>query len=204
MKLHYLPGACSLADHIVLEWIGKPYEAVAVPRDKLKSPEYLRINPAGAVPALELEDGWALTQNSAILHYLAEQHPEARLYGDGTPRGRAEVDRWLAFANADVHPSFWPFFGGLSWLGDEALVARGHDAARNKLRGLFERADRQLQGRDWIAGTRSIADPYLFVVTRWAKAKQVDLSGLDNLERHFQRMNDDSAVQRVLKAEGLS
>ena len=203
MKLHYLPGACSLADHIVLEWIGKPYEAVAVPRDRLKSPEYLRINPAGSVPALETDEGWPLTQNSAILHYLAEQNPEAGLYGDGSGRARAEVDRWLAFANADVHPSFWPFFGGLSWLDDEAMLARGHEAARRKLRGLFERADRQLEGRDWIAGTRSIADPYLFVVTRWAKAKQVDLAGLDNLERHFRQMLADPAVQRVLEAEGL-
>jgi len=203
MKLHYLPGACSLADHIVLEWIGKPYEAVAVPRDRLKSPEYLRINPAGSVPALETDEGWPLTQNSAILHYLAEQNPEAGLYGDGSARARAEVDRWLAFANADVHPSFWPFFGGLSWLDDEAMLARGHEAARRKLRGLFERADRQLEGRDWIAGTRSIADPYLFVVTRWAKAKQVDLAGLDNLERHFRQMLADPAVQRVLEAEGL-
>jgi glutathione S-transferase len=203
MKLHYLPGACSLADHIVLEWIGKPYEAVAVPRDRLKSPEYLRINPAGSVPALETDEGWPLTQNSAILHYLAERNPEAGLHGDGSARSRAEVDRWLAFVNADVHPSFWPFFGGLSWLDDDAMLARGHEAARRKLRGLFERADRQLEGRDWIAGARSIADPYLYVVTRWAKAKQVDLAGLANLERHFQRMQADPAVQRVLEAEGL-
>lgn len=203
MKLHYMPGTCSLADHIVLEWIGKPYQAVEVPRDQLKSPGYLRLNPAGAVPTLEL-DGWALTQNSAILHYLAEQNPEAGLYGDGSARGRAEVDRWLAFVNADVHPSFWPIFGGLSWLQDETLQELGRQAARTKLRGLFERADRQLDGRDWIAGDhRSIADPYLFVVTRWAKAKQVDLSGLGNLERHFQQMQSDPAVQRVLKAEGL-
>lgn len=204
MKLHYLPGACSLADHIVLEWIGKPYEAVAVPRDQLKSPDYLRINPAGAVPALETGEGWALTQNSAILHYLAARNPEAGLHGDGSVRGRAEVDRWLAFVNADVHPSFWPLFGGLSWIEDEAMRARGHEAARIKLRGLFERADRQLEGRDWIAGaTRSIADPYLYVVTRWAKAKQVDLAAFGNLERHFQAMEADPAVQRVLEAEGL-
>ena len=203
MKLHYLPGACSLADHIVLEWIGKPYEAVSVPRDQLKSPGYLRINPAGSVPALETGEGWVLTQNSAILHYLAERHPEAGLHGGGTPRGRAEVDRWLAFVNADVHPSFWPFFGGLAWLQDEALVAEGHEAARRKLRGLFERADRQLDGRDWLAGPRSIADPYLFVVTRWAMAKQVDLTGLANIDRHFRQMQADPAVQRVLESEGL-
>lgn len=203
MKLYYLPGACSLADHIVLEWIGKPYEAVSMPRDQLKSPEYLKINPAGAVPALEL-DGWSLTQNTAILHYLAEIHPEARLLGDGTPRGKAEVDRWLAFCNADVHPSFWPFFGGLSWLQDEALVAQGKAAAATKLRGLFQRADARLAGRNWIAGERSIADPYLFVVTHWAKGVGVDLSGFGNLERFFNAMQADPGVQRALRQEGLA
>ena len=202
MKLYYMPGTCALADHIVLEWIGKPFEAVAVSREALKSPEYLRINPAGAVPALEL-DGWVLTQNSAILHYLGALNPEARLLGDGSARGAAEVDRWLAFVNADVHPSFWPIFGGLSWLQDEALVAQGKAAAVTKLRGLFERADTQLQGRDWITGDRSVADPYLFVVTRWAKSVGVDLSGLDALERHHQRMLADEGVRRALVAEGL-
>ncbi|TAK37927.1 MAG: glutathione S-transferase family protein [Lysobacteraceae bacterium] len=203
MKLYYSPGACSMTDHIVLEWIGAPYEAIAISREDRRTPAYLAINPAGAVPALVEDDGWVLTQNSAILHYLSAKHPEAKLFGDGTPRAAAEVDRWLAFVNADVHPSFWPYFGGLGWLQDEASLQQGKAAAGTKLRGLFERADRQLQGRDWIAGTRSAADPYLFVVTRWAKAVGVDLSGLDALERHHQRMLADEAVQRVMKAEGL-
>ena len=203
MKLYYSPGACSLADHIVLEWTGAPYEAIRVSREERKQPAYLAINPAGAVPALVDADGWVLTQNAAILHYLAATHPQAALLGDGSPRGVAEVDRWLAFANADVHPSFWPFFGGLSWVEDEALLARGKAAAAEKLRGLFQRADTQLQGRDWIAGARSVADPYLFVVTRWAKGVDVDLSGFDALERHFQRMLADAGVQRALQAEGL-
>ena len=132
MKLHYMPGTCAMADHIVLEWIGKPYQAVQVPRDQLKSPEFLRLNPAGAVPVLEL-DGWSLTQNSAILHYLGATSPEARLLGDGSARGMAEVDRWLAFVNAEVHPSFWPFFGGLSWL-HEYVRARSVSAVINATR----------------------------------------------------------------------
>ena len=203
MKLYYSPGACSLSDHIVLEWIGAPYEAIAVSREERKTPGYLAINPSGAVPALVEDDGWVLTQNSAILHYLSAKHPEARLFGDGTPRGAAEVDRWLAFVNADVHPSFWPFFGGLGWVQDEAVLAQGKAAAATKLRGLFQRADARLQDRDWIAGSRSVADAYLFVVTRWAKGTGVDLGGLDALERHHQRMLGDAAVQRVMKVEGL-
>jgi glutathione S-transferase len=203
MKLYYAPGACSLADHIVLEWIGQPYEAVQVPHEALKSPDYLAINPAGAVPALD-DSGWVLTQNAAILNYLADLHPESGLGGDGTPRSRARINQWLAVANSDIHPAFHPFFGSTAYLEDPALIELSKQAARAKLRVLFERVDRQLQGRDWIAGDRSIADPYLFVVTRWAKAQHVDLSGLHDLERFFQAMLTDPGVHAALVQEGLA
>ena len=203
MKLYYSPGACSLADHIALEWIGQPYEAIRVSREERKAPAYLKINPAGAVPAFE-QDGWVLTQNAAILNYLADSFPQAGLGGDGTPKGRAEVNKWLALVNSDIHPAFHPLFGSTAYLDDAALVERSKDAARAKLRGLFERVDAQLAGHDWVAGTRSIADPYLFVVTRWAKAQEVDLSGLGNLERYFNAMLADPGVQRALEQEGLA
>lgn len=203
MKLHYSPGACSLADHIALEWIGQPYEAVRHSREDRTSPAFRKLNPAGAVPVLE-EDGWALTQNAAILNYLADRFPESGLGGDGTPRSRAEVNRWLAFVNSDVHPAFKPLFGATSYLKDEAAIEKSKDVARKSLRGLFERADAQLAGRDWLTGSRSIADPYLYVVTRWAKAQGVDLSGLDNLAGFVDRIESDAAVRKVLGEEGLA
>jgi glutathione S-transferase len=203
MKLYYSTGACSLADHIVLEWTGQPYEAVRVSREQRKSPEFLELNPAGAVPVLEDGD-WVLTQNAAILNFLADSFPEAGLGGDGTPKGRAEVNRWLAFVNSDVHPAFKPLFGATAYLDDAAAIGKSKDAARKSLRGLFERADAQLAGKDWITGSRSIADPYLYVVTRWAKAQEVDLSGLANLERFVASIEADAAVQKVLAEEGLS
>ena len=202
MKLYTLPGACSLSDHIALEWIGQPFEVDVMERPQTKQPAYLKLNPAGAVPTLVVGD-WALTQNAAILNYLADSFPDARLGGDGTPKGRAEVNRWLSFFNADVHPAFHPLFGSTAYLGDEALIERSKDAARTKLRGLFERADAQLDGRDWIAGTRSIADPYLFVVLRWAGKTGIDLGGLDNLAAFRARMEVDAGVQRALRTEGL-
>jgi glutathione S-transferase len=202
MKLYYSQGACSLADHIVLEWIGKPYEAIRASRDDRKTPEFRKLNPAGAVPVLQDGD-WVLTQNAAILNFLADSFPEAGLGGDGTPRGRAEVNRWLAFVNSDMHPAFKPLFGTLAWLGDDAAMEKGKGLARKSLRGMFERADAQLAGNDWIAGSRSIADPYLYVVTRWAKANDIDLSGLDNLARFVERIESDAAVRKVLGVEGL-
>lgn len=202
MKLFTSPGACSLADHIALQWIGQPFEAVVVSREQRKSPEFLAINPAGAVPVFE-RNGWVLTQNAAILNYLADAFPEAKLGGDGTPEGRAEVNRWLAMLNADVHPAFHPYFGSTAYLG-EAAAAQTKQAAGEKLRGYYQRIDAQLAGKDWLAGARSVADPYLFVTLRWAKGLGVDLSGLANLDAFFQRMSADTGVQAALQAEGLS
>ena len=201
MKLYYSPGTCALADHIALEWIGKPFETRRLSKEERRTPEYLAINPAGAVPALD-DNGWILTQNVAILNYLADLFPESKLGGDGTPKSRADVNRWLAFVNSDVHPLFKVFFGTVDYL-DDAAKAQVHDSARKQLRTLFERADRQLEGKEWIAGTRSIADPYLFVVLRWARAVKVDLNGLHNLHAFFERMREDPAVAKVLEEEGL-
>lgn len=202
MKLYISPGACSTADHIVLEWIGKPYTAQIVSSDERAKPEFRKLNPAGSVPVLENGD-WSLTQNAAILNYLADMFPEANLGGDGTPKGRAEVNRWLGFLNSDMHPAFKPMFGTTNYLEDKAIIEKTHDNARKQLRGLFERADAQLGKHDWLAGPRSIADPYLFVMLRWAKGTKVDLSGLDNLAKFEQRMRSDAGVQKVLKDENL-
>ncbi|HLT44379.1 MAG TPA: glutathione S-transferase N-terminal domain-containing protein [Luteimonas sp.] len=201
MKLYSSPGACSLADHIVLRWTGAPFELELVNRDERRSPAFLALNPAGAVPVFE-HDGWVLTQNAAILQYLADSFPQAGLLGDGTPRARAEVNRWLSFLNADVHPAFHPYFGSTAYLGEEA-AAQTKEAAGGKLRGFFERLDDQLDGRQWLTGSRSIADPYLYVELRWARQLGLDLSGLDHLDAFRRRMDADPGVRAALAAEGL-
>ena len=145
----------------------------------------------------------ALGEKLIAEHKCAQCHA-SKVGGDGSAKSRAEANRWLAFFNADVHPAFHPVFGSTQYLGDAAMIELSKDHARQKLRGLFERADAQLQGRDWLTGTRSIADPYLFVTLRWAKAINVDLSGLANLERFFQRMLADEGVRAALQAEGLA
>ena len=197
MKLYFSTGTCALASHIVLAWIGKPYTLHKLTKEQRKEPWFLAINPAGAVPVIEEDDGWILTQNSAILNYLADKHPEAHLGGEGL-RGRAEVNRWVGVVNSDVHPGFKPLFGALSWLEDEALIDKGKNHAKQNLRVLFERINAQLEGRDWLADMKSVTDPYLFVTLRWAKGQSIDLSGLDNLEKFFRRMNDDPGVKRAL------
>ena len=200
MKLYYFPGSCALADHVVLEWIGAPYETVKLDRSGVKSPEFLALNPSGSVPVL-IDGDFVLTQNVAILSYLAELHPQARLYGDGTPRGRAEVMRWLGVLNSDLHPAFKPIFQPARFHPDAAAAGVLADTARAQVRKLFELLDNRLRGRDWLVETRSIADPYLFVMLRWARRINVDASGLDNLARFFERMQADRGVRAALTSQ---
>lgn len=202
MKLYYMPGACSLATHIVLEWIGAPYETRQVPREDLKTPEYLQINPMGVVPSLQV-NGLVLTENAAILNYLADVHPDAKLAGDGSAESLAEVNRWLGMVNSDLHPAFRRIFRAGSVLQSDAAKAEVNADERQTLKTLFAIIDRQLQGRDWIAGSRSIADPYLFVVTSWTKVVDFGIAEFPNLQRFFARMQSDPGVQAAMKAEGL-
>jgi len=202
MKLYSFSGSCALGANIVLEWIGQPYELQLLQKNDLASPAIRALNPNGQVPIL-VDDGWALNENAAILNYLADKFPAAKLGGEPTPRGRAEVNRWLAMINSDVHPAFKPLFGATSYLGDEAMIEKSKDAARQQLRTWFERLDKHLEGRDWLAGERSIADPYLFVTLRWTHAVNVDLGSLVNLQAFERRMRADPGVQRALKMQKL-
>ncbi|ANY16271.1 glutathione S-transferase family protein [Bordetella pseudohinzii] len=204
MKLYYMPGACSLADHIVLEWTGKPYETQMLSREALKGPEFLKINPLGAVPAL-VDGDLVLTQNTAILEYLAESVPEAGLMGDGSAAGRAETRRWLGLINSDLHKTFSLIFGAQRYIEDEAGQNALRASAARQLRVLFGIINDRLNGRPYLTGAQhSIADAYLYVVLRWAHAKSIDLSGYDGLAAFFKRMEADPKVQAVLKAEGLA
>lgn len=203
MKLYSTPGACSTADHIALQWTGGTFQVEIITREQRQLPEYMAVNPAGAVPALRDGD-FILTQNAAILGYIADNWPEAKLAGDGSARQRAEANRWLAFVNSDLHPAFKPLFGPARYLPDADQHDAVKDQARKNVRVLFERANQQLEERQWLAGFRSYADPYLYVTLRWAQNCGIDLGGLDNLAAFKQRMDADAGVQAALKAEGLS
>jgi len=201
-RLYYAVGACSLAPHIVLEWIGAPYEAIKV---QFGSPELLAVNPAGAVPTLQEDDGWLLTQAGAILDYLAQKHPEAGLSGGAGARARAEAHRWSAFLTSDVHAAFWPIFMPQRYTtqSDEAAKAAVVEAGQKLVARQFSILDKHLEGREWILdGGRSVIDAYAFPMIRWASAKlPTGLSKFSNVQALHDRLAADSAVQKVLARE---
>jgi glutathione S-transferase len=202
LTLYYSPGACSLAPHIVLEWVGAPYRAVRV---KLGDPDYLTINPAGAVPTLNTGEGWTLTQAGAILAYLARRFPQARLAGGESLREKAEIDRWSHFLTGDLHAAFYPVFVPARYTmttGAEALDSTKR-AALKLVRRKFDLLEAQLAGRVFIAGeTRTYVDAYAFPMIRWGASQlPAGLSAWPNIQAHHDLLAADEAVKRVLAAE---
>lgn len=202
MKLYYLPSACSLATHIVLEWVGKPYETQVVGRDELKQAPFLSLNPLGAVPVL-VDGDFTLTQSNAILEYLAELHPEAALMPDNL-REKAETRRWLGFCNADLHRTFSTIFAVGYYTDNADFQHQLISKTAAKLVQMLGVIDKQLEGRQWITGKRSIVDPYLYTILRWAHAKNVDIANMKNLQAFVVRMNADRGVIAALAAQGIS
>jgi glutathione S-transferase len=202
LKLYYSPGACSLAVHIALEWLGEPYDAVRV---KIGSPEYLKINPAGTVPTLDTGEGWTLTQAAAILRYLARRFPKADLGGGDDLREQAEVDRWSSFLTGDLHPAFFPVFMAQRYTTakDEAALSAVRSAGLALVHKRFGLLEAHLAGREFFVGDkRSILDAYAFPMVRWGAATLADgLTDFPNIRAHHERTATDSAVQRVLASE---
>jgi glutathione S-transferase len=198
LKLYYSPGACALASHIGLEEAGADYqlERIDLRAGQQKTPEYLAVNPAGVTPALQTDQG-VLTQNSAILPWVAQQHPAAALLPED-PWALAQLHAFNGFLASSVHPALGrTLFAGLQGEAREQAA----EMALGKLQ-LVE--DEMLQG-PWVFGERyTVADGYLSVFARWARQAQLlDPARFPKLNAHLDRVQARPAVQRVLEAEGL-
>lgn len=200
MKLYSMPGACSTSDHIMLEWAGGDYEVELISPEQRATPEYLALNTAGAVPAL-VDGDFVLTQNPAIFGYIADMFPAAGFSGDGTPRQRAEAARWIAYVNSDLHQVFKPLFAPARYGAEGECAEPVRAAALANVARVLERAEARLADRDWLAGFRSGADAYLYIMLRWASQLGIGLTPA--LVAFVARMEADPQVLKVLGAEGL-
>lgn len=196
MKLYYSPGACSLADHIALIESGLSFETERVDLKTKKTAQggdYAAINPKGYVPTLALDDGDVLTENIAILTFIADQS------GDLAPAqglGRFRVLEALAYISTELHKAFAPFFKPDA--SDDAKAAA--KAQLTKRFALFE--DALARTPFAVGDVFSVADCYLFVMLFWAKTK-VDLALTPNLTAYFECLSDRPSIRAALSAEGL-
>lgn len=202
MKLYMTPGSCSTGIHILLEELDIPFEAyiVNLPAGDHRKPEYLAINPKSTLPTLVRDDGSALTEFQAIAYWLALTYPKAKLLPED-PDGAARVIEMLAYVVGTLHGhGFARIFTTESFTTNEA----DHEAVRARGREIVERGfaivNEALAGKDYVAGTFSIADAALFYVEFWADKLKFELPG--HCLAHYRRMLQRPAVQRVLREEG--
>lgn len=200
MKLYYMSAACSQASNIALRDAGLAFELVKVDRHTYKTADGLDfkdVNPKGYVPALRLDSGEVLTENVAVLQYIADRNPGAKLAPVPGTLERYRLMEWLSYINSELHKGYSPLFK--------------HDAppemksyVREHLMGRIDFVERALGGRTFLMGEQyTIADPYLFVVLSWSPHINIDLERWPQLKRYVERIRERPNVQAALKAEGL-
>ena len=205
MNFNHAPGACSIGIHVLLEEIGKPYEAIHINIRAAEqfTPEYTALNPKQKVPVLQRDDGTVLTQYPAISWWLAATNPEAGLLPADID-GQARAIELTDYAVSTMHmQGFSRIFRPANFTpnpADEATVrARGGEIYAKG----FELMDKALAGRDYLLQRFSIADAALFYVAFWA-VRRLEMSLPPNCAAHYQRMLARPAVQRVMQDEGFS
>jgi glutathione S-transferase len=208
MKLYHSPGACSLAPHIALAETGIAFEAVRIDFAKAeqRSPEYLAINPKGRVPALS-DNGFVVTENPAILRYIARHVPSADLWPTD-PRDEARCAEWLAWSSSTVHPAYAHIARAERYATSEEAKAEVQAKGRETCRDLWGQIETRLAQGPWALGEiYSVVDPYLFVFWNWGRGARLgyDMAAdFPNFTAHARRLAARPAVSRVLAEEGIA
>lgn len=201
MKLYYSPGACSLAAHILLNEINVDFdlERVDLKTHKTeKGADYYAINPKGYVPALEINPGLILTENVAVLPFIA-QHDAGQDLIPPSGLGRAKVLEWLGYLNSELHDEYAVFFDP-KITEDEKV--RGYATIDKMLKFIDDYLAKS--DYDYLVNDRfGPADAYLFVLTNWSKVIHHDLTPFTNIVALRNKVAERQSVQIAMRDEGL-
>ncbi|MEO5325645.1 glutathione transferase GstA [Mesorhizobium sp. CC13] len=204
MKLYYATGTCSLSPHIVALEAGIALDIERV--DIFKQPhvtgagrDFTKVNPNGYVPVLELDDGTLLTEGAAIVQYLADLKPEAKLAPAADTRERYQLQSWLNFVATELHKMYSP------WLFHPEYGTQAQEVARGKIAERLDHVERHLEGSGpWLMGaTFTVADAYLFTIVGWSGYAKVDLSAFPRLRAYMERVGARPKVRAAMQAEGM-
>ena len=203
LKLFYALGSCSLASHIALEEAGADYELVAISTKAgdQRTPQYLAINPKGRVPALVTDRG-VLTETPAILAYVAQAYPAARLAPLDDPFAFAEVQAFNSYLCSTVHVAHAHKHRGYRWADDPAALAEMTRKVPETEAACFQLIEDELFKGPWVMGEAySVCDGYLFTLAGWLEGDGVDLRRFPKAHQHNERMRERPAVRKVLAEE---
>ncbi|MGU3492980.1 glutathione S-transferase family protein [Xanthobacteraceae bacterium A53D] len=208
IKLYYWPGACSLAPHLVLEDIGDPFELVLVDfaSAEQRQEAFLQLNPKGRVPLL-IDGTFRLTENPAILRYLAIQRPDSQLW-PRDQQGDARCCELLAWIASSVHAMYSHVTRPERYADGAAAREAVRDKGRQTTLALWRDIEAHLRASPWAVGDRiSVADFYLLVVWSWARERDF-VGAIGNTfpawTEHALRLAERASVQRAFRSEGLA
>jgi glutathione S-transferase len=203
LKLFYAANTCALASHIALEEAGADYETVRLSfaTSDQKKPEYLAVNPKGRVPALVTDDG-VLTETPALLVYIAQRFPGARLAPLDDPFAFARVQAFNSYLCSTVHVAHAHRMRGYRWADAPEAIEAMKRKVPHSVGECFSLIEREMLAGPWVMGeTYTICDPYLFTLAQWLEADGVDVTRLPKIADHRRRMGERPAVRRALAAE---
>lgn len=202
LTFYYARGTCALASHIALEQAGAPYEAVRIDfkTQQQRSPEYLRLNPKGRVPALVTERG-VLTETPALLQYIAQSFPQAGLAPLDDAFLLAKMNEFNSYLCSTAHIAHAHRMRGYRWVDAEnkAAIEAMQKKVPQSVGECFVLIEEHMLQGPWVLGERySTSDPYLFTLARWLEGDGVDVNRFPKVADHLRRMNDQPGVRKVL------
>jgi glutathione S-transferase len=189
-----------MASNIALHEAGIPFELHKVDKrtKRVDGVEFIEINPKGYVPALQLDDGQVLTENVAVLQYIADRAPESKLAPPAGTMERYRLQEWLSYINSEVHKSYTPLFS--------AEVSEDTKTyARNNVTKRLAYLETALGSKQYLMGDQfTVADAYLFVVLGWSAHVGLDIGQWPNLKSYVERIRARPHVVEAMTAEGLT
>jgi glutathione S-transferase len=203
MKLYYATGTCALASHIALEDAGAEYSTVKInfATSEQRSPDYLAINPKGRVPSLVTDRG-ILTETPAMLAFIAQSFPKARLAPLDDPFRFAEVQAFNNYLCSTVHVAHAHRMRGHRWVDDPAAMEAMKRKVPQTMGDCFTLIENKMFQGPWVMGeTYTICDPYLFTIAQWLEGDSVDPARFPKIKAHRDRMSERAAVRKVLAEE---
>ena len=203
MKLFYAPGTCALASHIALEDAGADYRAERIDfkANQQNSPDYLAVNPKGRVPALVTDRG-VLTETPAILAFVAQSFPAARLAPLDDPFAFAEVQAFNSYLCSTLHVAHAHRMRGHRWATEESSFADMRRKVPESVGACFALIERSMFRGPWVMGEAyTICDPYLFTVTQWMEVDGLNPADFPKIKDHHERMLARPQVRKVLDEE---
>ncbi len=203
MKLFYAPGACSMAVHIAMNELEFKYQLERV-NLREKSPEFLKVQPKGVVPALQLDDGGVLTEAAVILQMLADQKPEKNLFPRFGGRDRYHAMEMMHYIATELHKGFSPLFKAERLFENKEARETFVQSTKEALGSKFSYLCGVLKNRKFLLGDDySVADVYLFTILNWSNMLAVDLTPYPELMAFMEAVRSRPAVQATMKEEGL-